>query len=86
MDTDDINGFGPENINIAAARNGSYLLGAVSQGVDGGTQATLRLWVNTTLLGTRGMMMNTDQFWSSLVFHVDGGLVTFDILDTLDPR
>lgn len=86
VDIDDLIGYGPENINIAATNNGSYLLGALSQGLDGGTQATLTLWVNTALTDTRDITMATDQFWSSIVFHVDGGLVTLDVVNTLEPR
>jgi hypothetical protein len=67
LDLDDVDGFGPENINIARPASGTYRVGVHYQcdAATGATRATLRVFCNGALAAEFGaaMLAGTGVFW-----------------------
>ncbi len=66
LDIDDIDGFGPENINLDNPENVTYRVGAhyYSDHFNGATNVTMRIWLASVLVFEfRNKFMTDQQFW-----------------------
>jgi hypothetical protein len=66
LDIDDVNGYGPENINLNNPENVSYRVGAYyfSDQGRGASNVTVRIWLQSVLqFEYRGKYMTNRQFW-----------------------
>lgn len=85
LDIDDLNGFGPENINIESPVNGSYVIGVHAYGPNAfaPTDVTVKIFVGGALADELyGHLDTADDFWQ--VARVDvNGTTTVVPLDTM---
>lgn len=75
LDIDDLNGFGPENINIEAPVNGSYVIGVHAYGSANfdPTDVTVKIFVGGALADEiHGHLDRQDQFWEAARIDVNG--------------
>lgn len=66
LDIDDVDGFGPENINVVAPAPGAYVLGAhyfCTHGATAPTTATVRVYCNGALAQEFQQQVGSRQFW-----------------------
>lgn len=74
LDIDDVDGFGPENINLDNPENVTYRVGVFyfSDHARGASNSTMRIWLGGTLVFEyRGKYMTDRQFWD--VATIDWG-------------
>jgi hypothetical protein len=66
LDVDDVDGFGPETINLSQTANGQYrvLLHYYSDHFQGPTNATVEVYVAGNLVGTYNRNLNCDDIWT----------------------
>ena len=68
LDIDDVDGFGPENINLDNPENVTYRVGAhyYSDHFNGASNATIRIWLSSVLVFEyRNKFMTDQQFWDT---------------------
>jgi hypothetical protein len=84
LDIDDINGFGPENINIDNPADGAYTIAATYFGGDGGaTNATVKVFSGGELIGEYfGELDGPGVHWQPARITVAGGVVTVTDVDS----
>lgn len=80
LDIDDIDGYGPENINIAQPREGSQyriLVHYYSDDGMGATNATIRVYLNGTMQYEQVQVLtNTDKVWDVATIDWPSGEIT----------
>lgn len=90
LDIDDTQGFGPENIQIEAPVDNSYIIGVHAYDGNGGgpgfsaTDVRVKVFINGALSETfDGFLDAKDQFWRVARIEVSGGAVSINPVDTV---
>lgn len=79
LDVDDVDGFGPETINLSQTANGQYrvMLHYFSDHFNGPTQATVEVYVAGVLQGTYNRNLDCDDIWTVGTVTWNGTTGTF---------
>ncbi len=76
IDVDDTDGFGPENLNVASAADGTYLFGAFAYRVTGTECATLQIFVDGRQILNVSLPVQQGDWVELATVEVDGGTAT----------